>query len=515
MKSIVAFVFLTTLPVYAAFAQYNIDSADIKKHIYVLASDSLEGRNTGAAGQKKAAAYIADLFEEFGMKPINNLPGKEGYYQKFCIYSPGKTYAFLSPDTTLPETRRKANILLKDIVQNIEFDETAFRNNMYYFYFSARKQYGDVIKKAVFLKDNDASFSGDSTVTVVFNSSGLPQALKTIQEFYSSKHIKSFIINVPSGDYNKIVAEMPEGRFLAAKNQADVKFYLLGMLKPKKCGLPGAIYSYYSFCMQHPDCEIIVTKSATFNKIFASSFKVGASETFFRQSVYTTGMWDSIPTENVVCIAEGKSKENEVVVVGAHYDHVGRNYKGEINYGADDNASGTASVIEIARMISENRKKNILPGKSIMMVAFTGEEEGLIGSEAFLINAPMFNYSVSAMINMDMIGRSDDKHSHNETFTYGLALGSKKRKLYKKVFKASEEIHGTNIVEKPGMVNKLLYIFGSDHHAFARRNIPSFVFFTGLHDDYHTPADTPDKIRYPNNTAIARIAGRLAFMLAE
>ncbi|HKN81802.1 MAG TPA: M20/M25/M40 family metallo-hydrolase, partial [Pyrinomonadaceae bacterium] len=205
---------------------------------------------------------------------------------------------------------------------------------------------------------------------------------------------------------------------------------------------------------------------------------------------------EEVPAYNVVGVLEGSDPilKNENIIIGAHYDHLGRGGEGslaprsgEIHHGADDNASGTAGVIELARLFSAQR-----PGlkRTLVFIAFSGEEEGLLGSN-YYVNHPLVPLAKTvAMINMDMIGRMKD---------HKLVIGG--------VGTAKE---WRDILAKDKAFELILNEDGygpSDHSSFYGKQVPVLFFWTGTHSDYHKPSDTSDKINYTDE---ARILGMVA-----
>ena len=201
-------------------------------------------------------------------------------------------------------------------------------------------------------------------------------------------------------------------------------------------------------------------------------------------------------SENVVAIIQGSEKPEEYVIISAHYDHIG--VKGDQVYnGADDDASGTAAVLEIARAFEKAAIEGFGPKRSIVFLNVTGEERGLMGSKYYTENPifPLENTVVN--LNIDMIGRYDDKHAENPEFVY--LIGSDK--LSKELHELSEATNKkyTNLdldytYNDENDPNRFYY--RSDHYNFAKNNIPIIFYFTGVHEDYHRPTDTADKIRY-------------------
>ncbi|MDR5589799.1 M28 family peptidase [Christiangramia sp. SM2212] len=203
------------------------------------------------------------------------------------------------------------------------------------------------------------------------------------------------------------------------------------------------------------------------------------------------------PTENVVAFLEGSEKPDEILVISSHYDHVGMNDKGEIYNGADDDGSGTVSVLEIAEAFVQAKKDGYTPKRSILFLNVTGEEKGLVGSKYYTDN-PIFPLeNTVADLNIDMIGRIDPSHEGKEDYIY--LIGSDKlstdlHELSEMVNSKYTKLNLDYTYNDENDPNRFYY--RSDHYNFAKNNIPIIFYFNGTHADYHKPTDTPDKIEY-------------------
>jgi len=220
-------------------------------------------------------------------------------------------------------------------------------------------------------------------------------------------------------------------------------------------------------------------------------------------------------SENIWAFIKGSEKPDEVLVISAHYDHVGMK-NGEIYNGADDDGSGTVALLEIAQAFKEAQKKGHGPKRSILFLHVTGEEHGLHGSRYYSEN-PLFPLANTiADINIDMIGRRDTLHPNTNNYVY--VIGSDR---------LSSELHTIN-EEVNTKYTKLEFdykyndrndperiYFRSDHYNFAKKGIPSIFFFNGIHADYHLPSDTPDKIEYDALAKRAQLAFALAWELVN
>jgi Zn-dependent M28 family amino/carboxypeptidase len=217
----------------------------------------------------------------------------------------------------------------------------------------------------------------------------------------------------------------------------------------------------------------------------------------YYQSIPTSHLKPNLkPSENVVAFIKGTEKPDEIVVISAHYDHLG-NPKGDIYYGADDDGSGTVAILEIAEAFKKAVEAGNEPKRSILFLHATGEEKGLLGSK-YYTEFPIFPLHKTVVdLNMDMIGRVDDAHKNNSNYVY--LIGSDK---------LSEELHQLSEAINKKFTNLKLdytfndendpnrYYYRSDHYNFVKNNIPIIFYFNGTHKDYHKPSDTPDKINY-------------------
>ncbi|NNC70455.1 MAG: M28 family peptidase [Flavobacteriaceae bacterium] len=199
---------------------------------------------------------------------------------------------------------------------------------------------------------------------------------------------------------------------------------------------------------------------------------------------------------NVVAYIKGSEKPNEYIVLSAHYDHVG--IKGNKVYnGADDDASGTAAVLEIAEAFKMAAENGQGPARTMVFLHVSGEEIGLFGSKYYTEN-PIFPLeNTVANLNMDMIGRVDDQHENNPEFVY--LIGS--NKISNELHELSEEVNKKYVNLKLDYSynddnNPNRSYYRSDHYNFAKNGIPIIFYFNGVHNDYHKPTDTADKIHY-------------------
>jgi len=234
----------------------------------------------------------------------------------------------------------------------------------------------------------------------------------------------------------------------------------------------------------------------------------------------------SVDAYNVIGVLPGTDPvlKNEAIVIGAHYDHLGHGGAGslaanstEIHHGADDNASGTAAIIELARMFAAEKKNK----RTLIFIAFSGEEEGLFGSNWY-VNHPVFPLDKTvAMINLDMVGRLND----NKLTIGGIGTASEWRDLVNKNDKFFDADPGSLKYDNPGSIAAAQPVFNlqlnddgfgpSDHSSFYGKKVPVLFFFTGTHNDYHKPSDTADKINWRGEDLIVRYVRKLAWAIDQ
>ncbi len=222
-------------------------------------------------------------------------------------------------------------------------------------------------------------------------------------------------------------------------------------------------------------------------------------------------------SENVLAYIKGSEKPDEIVIISAHLDHIGISGNGEINNGADDNGSGTVAILEIAEAFKLAVDKGHGPKRSILFLHVTGEEIGLCGSKYYAYEDPVFLLeNTIANLNIDMIGRVDDKHKDHRNYLY--LIGSDK--LSKELHRVSKAVNDKYFnmtfdytFNKENDPNRFYY--RSDHYNFAKNNVPVIFYFNGTHEDYHKHTDTPDKIQYDLLETRARLIFHTAWELAN
>ncbi|MDT0553880.1 M28 family metallopeptidase [Urechidicola vernalis] len=220
-------------------------------------------------------------------------------------------------------------------------------------------------------------------------------------------------------------------------------------------------------------------------------------------------------SENVIGFIEGTERPEEIVVITSHYDHEGIK-NGYIYNGADDNASGTSAVLEIAEAFAEAKKNGHGPKRSLLFINFTGEEKGLLGSKYFAESSLFPLENMVAGLNIDMIGRVSTEKEGKSDYIYVIGAD-----------RLSSELHTINEEANKAYANldldytynaeddKNRYYYRSDHYNFAKNNIPVIFYFNGVHEDYHQPTDTAEKIDLKLLTKRAQLIFYTAWELAN
>jgi hypothetical protein len=280
-----------------------------------------------------------------------------------------------------------------------------------------------------------------------------------------------------------IAADSMEGRETGSAGQKKAGRYLISQYQKNEVSFPKGATSYYQ-----------PIPAAYLNKKYGGN------------------LGDS---ENIWAFIEGSEKPNEIVVVSAHYDHVGTK-DGEVYNGADDDGSGTVALLELAQAFQIAKKEGHGPKRSILFLHVTGEEHGLHGSRFYSEN-PLFPLeNTVADVNIDMIGRRDEIHPNTNNYVYIIGAN-----------RLSSDLDFVCAIMNQKYVNlDLDYRFNdpkdpnhfyerSDHYNFAKHGIPAVFFFNGVHADYHKKTDEPDKIEYDALAKRAQLAFVTAWELAN
>ncbi|MBL0311753.1 MAG: M20/M25/M40 family metallo-hydrolase [Holophagaceae bacterium] len=453
------------------------DLPRIRKDVYALADPGMEGRATGTEGQRKALAYISRGFHEAGLVPFKELGGVDAYALPYVLV----------------RTRLDAKASVVSIGKvSLSLGE-------------------DILTTRTSAASSEVVFIG-------------------------------YGIHAPGLKWDDYVGQELKGRWLAMwegkpdiTDRANTELWNhAGQTETKlewarKAGAAGCL-----FIQVRPDKEAGFGRLRLFLGRFAKRGQLSLKGGAVRESQI---MWmsaeaakslqlelrplqkpepprnlgplvylpkitmEEISSSNLAGVIPGISPElkDDFIVLSAHHDHLGLE-GGKLHPGADDNASGTAAILEVARLLKDSK-----PKRSILVLSVSGEEIGLWGSQAFVDAPPVALSRIKADINVDMVGRNAvDELSVTPAQVEG-AVGTLTRD--------ARELASTQGLKLTVEADK--YWTRSDHYTFAKRGIPCIFFFGGMHGDYHEPTDTPDKINFEKVGRVVRLARDLALKVAN
>jgi hypothetical protein len=492
----------------------------LRTHVTYLASDKLEGRRTGMEGASAAARYIAEEFARNKLRPggsypnaLAAAPGVSRYMQEFpfvagvtlgknnsMLFTPRAAAAMSSAEASSGATDARAASL--DLRLGEDWTPLGFSSNANNA--NAPATFAGYGIKAAELNYDD--YAGvDVRGRIVIALAGTPDVDNPHGQFarYADVRWKAIAAREKGAAALVIVAR--------EENFRDERLARLSYDNSSgEAGLPVVVISRQAAAriLTAGGLAALATLESTLRAAHTPSSSAAATSSGVNEtrgsaaaqplqnvtlSIATDVVRRSTPGANVVGILEGTDAQlkSEAIVIGAHYDHLGRGgegslapREGEIHHGADDNASGVAGLLELARVFSS---KAMRPRRTLVLIAFGGEEEGLIGSN-YYVNHPAIPLDKTiAMINMDMIGRMKE----NQLMVGGVGTAAEWRAL----------INAAN--RNPFSLTLSEDGYGpSDHSSFYSKQVPVLFFFTGTHADYHKPSDTADKINYESEAQI-------------
>ncbi len=457
------------------------ESADrLESHVRHLSDDSLEGRFMGTPGIEEAAHYIAGEFQVIGLEPLPD----SSYLQGFSLLLgyrvlPGPVMTLGERELSYGDEFKALPISGSGRIEALtafitETDENQVgidvpRNLRGYVVFCIIG--GDVERARWTLRGRDglldymtavaSQISGFGASAVVFVNGSPDSSRSDLHYFPLSRAHEPMDIPVLEIPYSVLEeALMFEG--VTLREMLD---------KESAGGGPGAEMSFF---LDGPLCRLAIQTAPR-----------------------------TVTTSNVVGMVRGRLKPDEFVVVGAHYDHLGYGdiasstpWRREVHNGADDNASGTAALIEVARGVAAADG----PGRSVIFIAFTAEELGAVGSRHYRDNPAWPLENTVAMVNLDTVGRLED----GNLIVFGAASAAE----FESLLAGANANHSLNLIPKQE-------IFGfSDQNAFVEAGIPSVHLFTGAYADYHSPDDDWQNLNYEGLAAVTSFTTDFVLALA-
>jgi len=456
--------------------QSKIDKKDLKQIVKILTADSLEGRGMGSEGQKAAERFIADSYEEMGLNKfsennyLERFEVNQRYWGEVYIETPNSKL-FNFEDIVLQGSDSHNKEIEKEVVfggrgtdEELNKIEVADRFVLIFI---------DNLRAGVKLKSKLAKRNAFGVILANPENDAQFESIKlTLKDHYLQKRY--------SLPYESMTNKRPV--------EWDTIQYVNGILIPNSQirNISGLSARQLKQLMQENKIE-----DAPIAKVKAKFEKVEKK----------------LETANVIGTLKGKF--DKTIVISAHYDHLGT-IGDDFFPGADDNASGTAALLELAEKFSgvKNLRYNL------MFLATSAEEAGLLGSK-YHVNKKSFNpEDIICNINLDMIARSDDKHIGSR---YLYCIGSDQSDRLDALIKRADSSYGkcefdfslNNSEDPMGIFTR------SDQYSFYKKGIPSLFFFSGLHDDYHKTSDTANKIGYRNLEYRVKLISRMIELLQE
>ncbi|MBP8725368.1 MAG: M28 family peptidase [Saprospiraceae bacterium] len=481
----------------------NIRAEEIMRHVYHLASDSLEGRELGSVGNARAGDYIARHFADRGLE---TLPGLDsGYFQgvrlrwmywdKLQMKISGVAYKQLWDYLSIPSENADLDLRTSEVV----FLGYGIDDQRYSDYRGV-----DVRDKVILIyKGEPRNKSGRYWITGTDSSSAWSVDLSRKVEAARSRGVR--LVLVIEDRFKHFVDEkrslvISPQVFLGAEDTESIRGTNVAYLSSTTTAM-----------LLGKSQRKVIAKRKKINRsgkpqhhVFAVEFEVQQKLRIRKES-----------GRNVIGIVRGQLYPDEAVVLSAHYDHIGMRGK-EVFNGADDNASGTASLMEIAGTVAEMAEKGVRPKRTLVFALMTGEEKGLLGSLYYVHNPLVPLNKTMANVNVDMIGRTDDKYGTDTQYVYVIGSDRISPDLHalnldiNQRYSRLRQDHSYNAEAEPNR-----FYYRSDHYNFAERGVPSIFFFSGVHEDYHRITDDPEKVRFGKTALIARHIFYLAWALAN
>jgi hypothetical protein len=476
----------------------QITTAELKRHVTVLASDDFAGRGVGHAGNRQAEQYIAHALREGGVAP-----GAPDYLQDVEVYQPrlgsAASLTITADDQTVVGDWRVGGDFYP-------LPESGDRR------VAARLVFGGHGISAPEVQ-YDAYASADVRGAIVLVLEDVPDAVRKLASLSS----------VQRTELGSIARKVADARAHGAAGVIVVQNYMSDsrVVWPETTSVRSASYRLLASMRAAPVAAAAISERA------AAPVRQALDSGRTLRATLTPDI-TAMPfvMHNVLGMIEGRQPDTGMIVVGAHLDHDGLDESGRIYNGADDNASGTAAVLAMAAAFARASQRGERPARAVVFALWNGEEKGSLGAEYYAA-APAPARRVVANLNLDMIGREEEIPDPNDPRYQGFAKTAAQQNrnvlhllgysyspdLAAIVERANEGI-GLTIkedydVESQGLLQR------SDQWPFLERGIPAVFFTTGLHPDYHTPDDDTDRIDFGKLERIAELASRAAWMAAE
>ncbi|OAV44416.1 M28 family peptidase [Lewinella sp. 4G2] len=483
----------------------TITPQDLRKHLTIIAADNMEGRETGQPGQKKAAQYLKGEFERLGLPAI----GEDGGYFQTIVFSRhkwdniemtlnGKKLRHLWEYASAPSQNQSREAVKIDEVTFLGYgiDDPAYSDY----------KGVDVAGKTIMILDGEPmSGKGISVISGTDTPSNWAADKEGKLRLAKKMGVETVLFIDPDFKTNirQIRQESMDGRMrMAETTEAERDMANVVYITPK---LSRQI-------LGKKEKKVIKARKKMGKKGKSKAVTVPVDITLTQ-----TKQTDELVGENIYGFVEGSDPvlKDEVLVISAHYDHIGKRGDNVFN-GADDNGSGTSTILEVAEAFTTAKAQGIGPRRSVLFLLVSGEEKGLLGSEYYASHPKFALENTVADINVDMVGRVDEEHSDNPEYIYVIGSDRLSTELHEinermnKTFTNLELDYTYNAEDDPNR-----YYYRSDHYNFAVKGIPSVFFFNGTHADYHQATDTVDKINFDKMAKIGQLVFHTAWQLSN
>ncbi|MDJ0522770.1 MAG: M28 family peptidase [Planctomycetota bacterium] len=495
--SLALLVLLVALPVLPAAAEeaepgfaVDIVERDLRKRLAWLADDARQGRDTISEHAVTASQWIADQWQAMGLLP----KGTEGWFQPFIV-----PQAVLKPGNEL-----EVRVGSDSASYEVEKDWNPFSISR-----SATVE-GEVVFAGYGITATEERFGGYDDYAGIDVKGKIVLIFRKNPGWRETRHA-SFTRKVSNAHQKGAAAVLLCNNPATVRQSGDKD--VIGHWSASLGAPAGSGPIPYAFISQEIAEKLLASTGKSLAQLEAALRKDGPQSQLLenasvklRTAMATT---KDANARNVLGFLPGRDPavSNEVVVLGAHYDHVGLGYfgstggpsaAGKIHNGADDNGSGTVTLLELAEWFARGENR---PRRSLLFIAFTGEERGLLGSRHYVNNPTIPIADTVAMLNMDMVGRSKD--GRMQMGGVGTAKG------LKDLVARANEAHGLKITWDPQGTAP------TDSTSFFRKGLPVLFFFTGLHADYHKPTDDIERINYADMHRICQLVRDVCTEIAE
>jgi hypothetical protein len=441
----------------------QIIEENLKKDLYVIASKNFEGRETATEGQRKAAAFIEDYFKKIGLAPGN----KDSFQLYYPVFQDSLIGAGININGQSFQSSEDFSV-----IPNYNYSATLFG------------------------------------AEVIFAGYGITDSTR---DDYQGLNVRGKIVLVLDGTPgDRLQSQIrrrafnPYGKQDAAQNNGAVALLIIQNNFPRKSNNynRGNMYLNGFNKVIRPNTFYVSEKIAT--AIMGTDYR-GKDNVQPQPKPYSANLilrfikeTRQLQSSDVLGYLEGTDLKDQLVVLSAHYDHLGKR-DSVIYYGADDDGSGTVSILEMARSFAKAKAEGKGPRRSILFLANSGEEKGLWGS-AFYTDHPVYELARTTVdLNIDMVGRIDPNRKNGDSTNYIYVVGDDKvssdlKPISQEMNKKYSKLELDYKFNDPNDPEQIYY--RSDHYNFAKHGVPIIFFFDGIHNDYHKPSDTPDKINY-------------------